>query len=56
MKQREILKRFERNLEKRQKIQDNKNELRNEIFTKEKRKIPCDLLLDPLNFKSFSFG
>ena len=56
MKQKEILQRFERNLEKRQKIQDSKNELRKEIFTKEKRKIPCDLLLDPLNFKRFSFG
>ena len=56
IKQKEILQRFERNLEKRQNIQNNKNELRKEIFTEEKRKIPCDLLLDPLNYKRFSFG
>ena len=54
MKQKEILQRFERNLEIRNNIQNNKNE--KEILTKEKRKIPCDLLLDPLNCKKFSFG
>ena len=56
IKQKEILQRFERNLEKRQSIQNNKHELRKEILIEEKRKIPCDLLLDPLNCKRFSFG
>ena len=56
IKQKEILKRFERNLEKRQNIQNNKIELTKKRFTEGKRKIPCDLVLDPLNYKRFSFG
>ena len=56
LKQIEVLRIFERNLEKRQSLQNTKTEIRKENITAEKRKPPCDLSLDPLNFKRFSFG
>ena len=56
IKQIEILRIFEKNLEKRQKIANTENETRKEKSKEENRKTPCDLLIDPLNFKRFSFG
>ena len=56
IKQIEILRIFERNLTKRQNIKNSKTETREEKDTEGKRKIPCDLFLDPLNFKRFSIG
>ena len=52
----EILRIFERNLEKRKNIENFKTETREEKHTEGKRKIPCDLVSDPLNFKRFSIG
>ena len=56
IKQIEILRIFERNLEKIRNIENSKTEKREEKYTEGKRKTPCDLLLDPLNFKRFSIG
>ena len=56
VKQSEILKIFEKNLEKRQQIINAEYETRKERIREEKSKVPCDLLIDPLNFKRFSFG
>ena len=56
VKQSEILQIFEKNLEKRQQIINAEYETRKERIREEKSKVPCDLLIDPLNFKRFSFG
>ena len=56
-KQIEIMKKFEMNLEKRNKIKQFENDKRKEKTTAEKRIFPCDLFSkDPLNCQKFSYG
>ena len=56
VKQIEILRIFENNLEKRRKMQNIGIEKRKEKRKGEKRILPCDLLKDPLNCKRFRKG
>ena len=56
VKQIEILRIFENNLEKRRKMQNIGIEERKEKRKGEKRIFPCDLLKDPLNCKRFRYG
>ena len=56
VKQNEILRIFENNLEKRKTMQNFGIEERKEERKGEKRIFPCDLLKDPLNCKRFRYG